>query len=98
MGRSARVEHAIATLVAVDFLRRKIWNKEDVKWWYAQNLLAFASQEGLSAHPVLKREHEVMGTAQLSLVHPGKYLTCIEWGIGLSHTLDEAWASKPVSD
>jgi hypothetical protein len=67
--------------VAIDCLRRKIWNNESVAWWYAQNILMFAAQEQLEHHPRLKTEYEFAGTAQLSLVHPKKYLACIEWGL-----------------
>ena len=69
--------------VAIDCLRRKIWKNENVEWWYAQNVLIFAAQEHLKGQPLLQREYEFAGTSQLSIVHPKKYLACIEWS--LSH-------------
>jgi SAM-dependent methyltransferase len=68
--------------VAVDCLRRKIWQDTDVDWWYAQNMLLFVEREHLDDEPLVKREYGLMGTSQLSLVHPTKYVYCIEWGRG----------------
>ena len=70
--------------VPVDCLRRKIWQDEDVEWWYAQNLLVFATPEQLERHPPLRREHEFAGTAQLSIVHPRRYLEWVEWATSRS--------------
>ena len=69
--------------VPVDCLRRRVWNDDRVEWWYAQNTLMFATPERLDELPSLGREYELMGTSQLSLVHPRKYLYCIEWGMKL---------------
>ena len=69
--------------VAVDCIRRRIWDDERVEWWYAQNTLVFATPERLDELPGLSREYELMGTSQLSLVHPRKYLYCIDWGLKL---------------
>jgi cyclopropane fatty-acyl-phospholipid synthase-like methyltransferase len=67
--------------VAIDCLRRKIWQNENVEWWYAQNSLVFMAREHLDDHPLLKREYEFIGTSQLSIVHPKRYLEWIEWGL-----------------
>jgi SAM-dependent methyltransferase len=69
--------------VAIDCLRRKIWQNDDVAWWYAQNILVFATRKHLEEQPLLKKEYEFTGTSQLSIVHPKRYLEWVEWG--LSH-------------
>jgi SAM-dependent methyltransferase len=59
--------------VAVDCLRRKVWNDPAVAWWYAQNMLLFAEKASLRGRPALRRELELMGRSQLSIVHPRCY-------------------------
>jgi len=66
----------------VDCLRRKVWNDDEVEWWYAQNILLFAPGAQLERRPALRREYEFAGTRQLSIVHPHRYLEWIEWGTG----------------
>jgi SAM-dependent methyltransferase len=65
--------------VAIDCLRRKIWQNENVAWWYAQNILVFAKQNYLEDYPLLKKEFEVTATSQLSIVHPKRYIESVEW-------------------
>ena len=67
--------------VPVDCLRRKIWDNENVDWWYAQNILMFAEQEYLKGQPSLRSEYGFAGTSQLSIVHPKRYLEWIDWGL-----------------
>ncbi len=55
--------------LAIDTLRQKVWQNENVEWWYAQNMLIFVSQVYLEDHLSLKREYE-NATPQLALVHP----------------------------
>jgi hypothetical protein len=59
--------------VAIDCLRRKVWRNPDVAWWYAQNMLLFAERNELPGRPELSGELELMGSSQLSLVHPRCY-------------------------
>lgn len=61
--------------VTIDCLRKRIWDNEDVSWWYAQNTFIFCHKEYLSKHPALKAEYEQTYLSQLRLVHPRKYLT-----------------------
>jgi SAM-dependent methyltransferase len=58
--------------LAVDAIRRRIWNEEGVQFWYAQNLLLYVERDELSRRPLLRTEHELMGTQQLALVHPAR--------------------------
>ncbi len=60
--------------VAVDCLRRRVWSNPDVDWWYAQNMLMYVERDCLASFPALQREYDLLGTAQLSLVHPAAYL------------------------
>jgi len=71
----------------VDFLRRRIWQHPDVAWWYAQNIVFYASESFLRAHPKLAREQGTTGRVPAALVHPKRYLEWVDWGIGLSQRL-----------
>lgn len=73
--------------VPVDCLRRRLWQDQRVDWWYAQNMLVFVAETSLPEYPALKRELDFAGTAQLSLVHPRRYLEWVEWGIGQDREL-----------
>lgn len=64
---------------AVDCLRRRVWDNEDVQWWYAQNTLLYVREDRLAASAALKRELEAAPPPPLSLVHPKKYLALHEW-------------------
>jgi SAM-dependent methyltransferase len=57
----------------IDPIRKKIWQNDDVEYWYAQNLLVFARRDYIEAHPSLEREMENTFMSQLSLVHPKMY-------------------------
>jgi hypothetical protein len=54
---------------AVDALRPLLWDDEGVEWWYAQNLVIYASPDALSRYPALG-EHPQRGLTPLALVHP----------------------------
>jgi SAM-dependent methyltransferase len=70
--------------VPVDCLRRKIWNNHNVCWWYAQNILLFASREKLKEYPLLYKEYKFSKSSQLSIVHPTKYKWMAEWCLEIS--------------
>jgi SAM-dependent methyltransferase len=59
--------------VAVDCLRRKVWSEASVAWWYAQNMLIFVERSALENCTKLRAEFDLMGTSQLSMVHPRCY-------------------------
>jgi SAM-dependent methyltransferase len=61
-------------MVAVDCVRRKVWDDPNVAWWYAQNTLLYVRPPVLAANDRLRLEHEILGTGQLSLVHPARYV------------------------
>jgi SAM-dependent methyltransferase len=60
--------------MVVDCIRKKIWQSNNVGYWYAQNILMFVRQDYLENHHLLKREFENTITSQLSIVHPRMYL------------------------
>jgi len=60
--------------VPIDCIREKVWNNEDVAWWYAQNILIFAEKQHASKNPKLQKAFELTRVSQLSIVHPSKYL------------------------
>ena len=54
---------------AVDALRPLLWDDERVDWWYAQNLVIYASSEAIGRHRALEA-HPQRGQRPLALVHP----------------------------
>ncbi|MGB7441926.1 MAG: Wzt carbohydrate-binding domain-containing protein [Coleofasciculaceae cyanobacterium] len=61
----------------VDCLRKKIWDNDKVKPWYAQNILFFVKQNCLDKYPLLTREIQNTNLSQLAIVHPNIYLSKI---------------------
>jgi SAM-dependent methyltransferase len=74
--------------IAVDCLRRRIWQNEKVEFWYAQNTVFFVEKNYLENHSLFKEELR-MGNAQLPLVHPKKYLELVDKYLDLAekHTI-----------
>jgi SAM-dependent methyltransferase len=60
--------------VPIDCIREKIWNDQDVAWWYAQNILVFAEKKHVLNNPKLQRAFELTRVSQLSIVHPSMHL------------------------
>jgi hypothetical protein len=56
--------------VVVDAIRSRIWSTGGIAFWYRQNTLIFATEEVLSAHPLLARARADTIESMLSLVHP----------------------------
>ena len=63
--------------VAVDCLRKKVWQDDQVEWWYAQNMLIFAREDYLARNASLKKESANSFPSTLSIVHPKKYLEIV---------------------
>lgn len=59
--------------IAVDALRKKIWQNNKIKFYYRQNILIFAREDFLVENAILKKEYEQTNTKQLSIVHPELY-------------------------
>lgn len=64
--------------VTIDCFRKKIWQDNDIEWWYAQNILLFVKQDYLECCPLLKRAFENTNSSQISIVHPKMYLQLVE--------------------
>ncbi|MFC2149064.1 class I SAM-dependent methyltransferase [Candidatus Auribacterota bacterium] len=62
----------------IDCLRKKIWNIENVEYWYAQNMFLFVKKDYLEENDLLRREYEKTDNSQLSIVHPVRYLEVVE--------------------
>jgi SAM-dependent methyltransferase len=62
----------------VDCIRNKVWQDDAVEWWYAQNTLVFCRKDHLACNPLLQEEFKKTHPAQLSLVHPKRYLEMIQ--------------------
>jgi len=60
--------------LVVDAIRKKIWQNDDVDYWYAQNILIFIKEDHLDNYPLIKKELENTGKFQLSVVHPKMYM------------------------
>lgn len=56
--------------VAVDALRARLWDRDDIAFYYRQNLTYFVRRDALSRYPELERVHEFTGGALPALVHP----------------------------
>lgn len=52
---------------ALDVLRPALWNDPEVEFWYAQNMILYASQEALRTNTALAAQG---GCALLDIVHP----------------------------
>jgi SAM-dependent methyltransferase len=65
--------------LAIDCIRKKIWENDNIAFYYAQNTLMFARNDYLEMNPILKREYQSTHFPILSLVHPRKYLEGIKW-------------------
>jgi SAM-dependent methyltransferase len=75
--------------LAIDPIRKHIWQNADVDFWYTQNSLIFVRQEDLDRYPLLREEAKHTREAQLSIVHPRLFLE-----VGRNYSaVAEAWAA-----
>jgi cyclopropane fatty-acyl-phospholipid synthase-like methyltransferase len=65
--------------VAVDCIRKRIWENKKVFSWYAQNVVIFADKACLDSNENLKEEFRRGGDIFLPLVHPEIYLSKVHW-------------------
>jgi len=61
----------------IDCLRYKIWNNNNVDWWYAQNLFVYIRRNLLHNYPELDKEYKNRKNQSVSLVHPKCYLNIV---------------------
>ena len=82
--------------VAIDYIRRKIWDRNDIHYWYAQNVFLYVGGNCLEDYPVLKNEYEAGFSGPVSLVHPVKYLQAVELSDLTKRSIWEILAVLPV--
>jgi SAM-dependent methyltransferase len=58
---------------AIDALRPRLWDDEDVAWWYAQNTIVYARDEAVSTRPALAEALRMTDPARLTRIHPRNY-------------------------
>jgi SAM-dependent methyltransferase len=61
--------------VALDVLRKVIWEDEQVEWWYSQNMLLYVTRDSPCFRQSLKMCAGATHGSQLSIVHPRNYLS-----------------------
>jgi SAM-dependent methyltransferase len=66
-----RAQFARHGYLPIDCIRPRIWQAREVRLWYRQNMLLFASRTLIEAREALKRAHEESAGRPLSVVHPG---------------------------
>ena len=57
----------------LDILRWQVWNDPQVTWWYKQNLLLFARDDAIRAHPKLAAAAANAPREPIAVVHPEKF-------------------------
>lgn len=60
--------------LAIDCIRRRVWDNAHVQWYYAQNALVFVAEPHLKRSALLMGERERTHLSQLALVHPARFL------------------------
>jgi SAM-dependent methyltransferase len=60
--------------LCADVLRPRIWNSDEVEYWYAQNLLLLVRKDALTRYPSLQPVAADASVPVAALVHPKKYL------------------------
>jgi SAM-dependent methyltransferase len=80
--------------VVVDCLRSRIWNDQEVEFFYAQNLLLFVAADRLDHYPLLKAEEERRRGEPLSRIHPTGWMRALDpRRQSLSFLLRAFWAT-----
>jgi tetratricopeptide (TPR) repeat protein/SAM-dependent methyltransferase len=72
--------------LAIDAVRKFIWDDENVEWWYRQNTLLFASLEAINDNPLLAAARAATRDAALDVIHPAHYQRIIDWAVQCSST------------
>ena len=80
--------------VAVDCVRRRVWENDDVQWWYAQNTILYVRRDQLANSAALKRELDAAPPPPASLVHPKQYRALHKWWHDAYNELRAAAASR----
>jgi hypothetical protein len=62
--------------VVLDFIRRRIWNDQNIPTWYRQNILLFVRQERMKDLKIINSDINNQ-SGPLSIVHPNTYVSKI---------------------
>jgi SAM-dependent methyltransferase len=81
--------------VALDPFRRLLWERPDVDWWYAQNLVLFIRRDQLPRYPQLVASAERSPAGIPTYIHPQNYLNQTWKNRVLRVAVDLATATKP---
>ncbi|HZY25563.1 MAG TPA: glycosyltransferase family 2 protein, partial [Bacteroidales bacterium] len=83
--------------VAVDCIRRKVWNNKSVAYWYSQNLFIFVEKSYLETNHKLKKELESANNTFSPIVHPGTYIDAKIKLLKLQEALDQKTDIQKIS-
>jgi|SRR5579859_1698773 len=79
--------------LAIDLIRKRVWQNQSVDWWYAQNTVLFAEAKYVMSNPTLKSELEQTKLDQLNVVHPRGYLEALRSATptdrGVRHSINQ---------
>lgn len=77
---------------ALDVVRPRVWDDEEVAWWYRQNTLLFCEDDLVERLPALRAARDATRDEQLSVVHPLLY----RWMVTQRDRLAEEVARHPT--
>lgn len=60
--------------IVVDCIRKHIWNNDEIKYWYSQNIMIYVKIDFFNKYPLLQHEFKQSNNSMLSIVHPKHYL------------------------
>lgn len=78
-------------LVAIDAIRPVVWDREEVPWWYRQNILLFCAPDQVERSPKLRAWRDSTRSRQLAVVHPVLH----SWLVHQRDVLAEEVARQP---
>jgi SAM-dependent methyltransferase len=59
--------------VAIDAVRSRVWDDENVAWWYAQNTIVFVREGAMGSYPALACAFAATDPLHLTRIHPRNY-------------------------
>jgi SAM-dependent methyltransferase len=79
----------------VDAIRDRVWSNPDVEYWYAQNIILFATEDALAANPALAA---LASDEVLARVHPRAYMSLVDpQEMSLRWTVDRLRRITPLA-
>ena len=67
--------------LAIDVIRSRIWDDQNVEWWYRQNTLLFAAPEALAGNCKLAAARAATRDGALDMIHPAHYQRVVDWAL-----------------